>query len=540
MKKLIIASAATLVYIIGFWYLATPALNFSSGGLWFLILSAQLIFLMLYAIMFTADTYAEADKSRGSHRKSPRRKDTTLTVSSGLFVFSLIIVIILGISGADMFNASTYVGVVESRVKSSSFLNDVKEETQITDIALMDTASAEIIGNRQMGSLSSLVSQFKTSDYSTITVNGQPVKVSALAYVDFFRYNSNKNSGIPGYIKVNPVTQKADYIAFKKPLKYVPSAYFGYDLKRHIHSQYPGSIVTEFFFELDEEQNPYYVCPYYVYKAGVFGAKDVGGAIIVDPVTGSMRKYALADVPEWVDRVYDGDLLTEQYNWYGTLKNGFWNSVFSKKGCVVTTDNYGYKSFDDDTWVFTGVTSVTSDESNVGFVLMNSRTGMIHYYDIYGAEEYSAMSAAEGQVQNLQYKASFPSVININNEPVYIMVLKDSGGLTKMYALVGLKDYSIVATGETQQEAMAAYKKKIGLSDTGASASKTAKTVTVKIEKIQYAEVDGNTYAYLIAGGKAYKLSVRDNEKVVLCNVGDTVSLKCSDTTATIVEAMLA
>ena len=94
---------------------------------------------------------------------------------------------------------------------------------------------------------------------------------------------------------------------------------------------------------------------------------------------------------------------------------------------------------DGDVWVYTGVTSVNADESNIGFVLMNLRTGESKYYNIAGAEEYSAMSSAEGQVQNLGYRASFPSLINIKNIPTYIMVLKDNAGLVKMYALVNVE-----------------------------------------------------------------------------------------------------
>lgn len=524
------AGLLTVLFAGAAYCLASPALSLRSGGLWTLMLLTVLFF------MLAVGGLGLIFRRRNGREALPGLK-RVVGASSWVLTGLLAALIVAGLSGVKLFHAADYRKIAEARIVNSDFLTDVKEENAVSSIALMDTASAQIIGNRQLGSLNSLVSQFETSDYSTITVTGRPLKVSALTYADFFRYLRNRETGIPGYISVDPVTQKAQYVALDKPMKYVPGAYFGHDLKRLVHSRYPSAIVTQFYFELDEEGNPYYICPYFVYRAGVFGAKDVGGVILADPVTGGMERYALADVPRWIDRVFDGDLLSEQYNWYGTLRKGFWNSLLSKVGCVVTTDDYGYKSFDDDLWVFTGVTSVSSDESNVGFVLMNSRTGSIHYYDIYGAEEYSAMSAAEGQVQNLRYTASFPSVINVGGEPVYIMVLKDSGGLTKMYALVNVKDYSIVATGETQQQAVAAYREKTAGSAEAPPALENRVTVTV--EEVRFADRDGETYAYLLAQGKAYRLAVKDDERVMLARGGDTVELLCGDTSAEVVEARL-
>ena len=58
--------------------------------------------------------------------------------------------------------------------------------------------------------------------------------------------------------------------------------------------------------------------------------------------------------------------------------------------------------------VYTGVTSITGDQSNVGFVLMNQRTMETKFYEVEGATEESAMSSAEGQVQNLKIQSGIP------------------------------------------------------------------------------------------------------------------------------------
>lgn len=521
MKKTGAALLVTAVYAAATYYIATPALSVHSGGFWALLLSTLAVFTLV--------------ESMGV---SIQRKKTSLPMqlSSILILLSLAAFLFGALVGLKLFRADEYSSLAASRIEYRDFLEDVPEEKSIASIALMDTASAQIIGNRQMGSLSDLVSQFETSDYSTLTLNDRPMKVSALKYVSFFRYLRNRQAGVPGYVMVNPVTQKAEYVQLDEGMKYVPSAYFRYDLKRHVHFRYPTAIVDSFYFELDEDSRPYYVCPYYVYRAGLFGAKDVGGVILVDPVTGDMQQYALEDVPQWVDRVYDGDLLCEQYDNYGRLKNGLWNSLFAKVGCVVTTDDYGYKALDNDLWVFTGVTSVASDESNIGFVLMNSRTGDIRYYDVSGAEEYSAMSAAEGQVQNLRYTAAFPSIINVGGEPVYLMVLKDSGGLTKMYAMVNVQNYSLVATGETQEETLRNYRAR--LNTEGQSELSLERTVTV--QAVREALMSGESYLYLIEGEHAYRLKLADDERAILIEPGEQVELRCADVDGPIIPAELA
>lgn len=227
--------------------------------------------------------------------------------------------------------------------------------------------------------------------------------------------------------------------------------------------------------------------------------------------------------------MYDGDMLAQRYDWYGELSGGYFNSLFAKKDCKRVTDDFGYKMFDDDVWVFTGVTSVASDQSNIGFVLMNSRTAEIRYYPIPGAEEYSVMRSAEGEVQNLGYTASFPSVINVEGQPTYIMVLKDKGSLVKRYALIHVERYNIVVTAETQREVMAKYKNALienGMISGTSAAVSDSDAVTVTVKDIKYLVQEGNSYAYLVTTKKEiYKVDCSAFETVVLVEPGDRVRL---------------
>ena len=227
---------------------------------------------------------------------------------------------------------------------------------------------------------------------------------------------------------------------------------------------------------------------------------------MVDATTGETQDLAIEDVPQWVDHAYPTDLLLEQYNWSGKYKDGWLNSVLGQRNVVQTTPGtdgnlgYNYIAKDDDVWVYTGVTSATADNSIVGFVLINQRTAESHFYSVSGATEDSAMQSAEGQVQNLRYQATFPLLINVSGQPTYFMALKDASELVKMYAMVNVNQYQIVATGATVADCEANYRQMLLknnlISDDQGSIDVTPsdyKSVEGTIAEIRTAVVDGNS-----------------------------------------------
>ena len=257
-----------------------------------------------------------------------------------------------------------------------------------------------------------------------------------------------------------------------------------------------------------------------------------------NPVDGSHSLLSVGEIPSWVDIVYEGNLACRKYDWKGLYSGGFFNSIIGNKGCKQTTDDFGYIMRDDDVWYFTGVTSITADSSNIGFILSNARTGEYKFYPVIGAEEHSAMGAAEGEVQEKGYTASFPSLVNVSGQPSYIMVLKDANGLVKLYALVNVQQYNMVATGETQSEAMSAYIKTlrqngIAVNDPDIDDSdgdKNAEDFEIKIADMKYLALSGTTYVYITAeDGKVFRMEFNaENEGIILKRVGDTLRGKAT------------
>lgn len=447
-----------------------------------------------------------------------------------LLGLGVIVVIVGNLVSAKIFNAGRYSSLMN--IENTEFEQVIEQTEIINNIALMDTDSAKVVGQRAIGALSDVVSQYEiSSDYNQIAYNGAPMKAASLEYAGFFKWFNNRKNGIPGYVLVDAVEFEAEYVKLDKPMKYTTSGWFNDNLQRHLRFQYPTALFEGYYFELDEKGNPYYICPVMTAKVGMFGGYDVKGVVICDPCTGDSKYYGLGNIPQWVDRVYDGDLIAQKYNWYGMLSDGFWNSIIGQKDCKQTTEDYGYKVMDNDVWIYTGVTSVIDDSSNIGFIMVNSRTGKASYFKVAGAEEFSAMEAAEGQVQNLGYKAAFPSLINIDGRPTYFMVLKDKGNLVKQYALVDVKKYSIVATGTSQKDTLASYRKLIqqnGITTNQKEEdlSQLYSRAVVTVKDIKYVNVEDGTFVYITdTEGHVYKEQFSSDETLVFIQINDRIEI---------------
>ena len=540
-SSLIAAFIISAIWLMINYYIYYPAINIQSPEFWEWLTFHSVIITIVFIICGIIGRRNRNEKFIAEFRNNIefffKGRGRLQIISLFLIPIFCVLVIVFGnIAGAPIFNAKRYANLL--KVENREFVNDIPESENVDNIALMDTNSARIFGDRKIGSLSDVVSQFEVENaYTQINIDNKPMKVANLRYADFFKYLSNRNEGIPGYVTVNPVDSTAKYIKLDKGMKYVPSGYFNDKIMRHVQMNNPTRIFEGCYFEVKDDGTPCYICPVLHARVGLFGGMDVKGAVICDPVSGDMEYYAVEDIPTWVDRVYDGELLTRKYNWHGLFGNGYWNSIIGQKGCVQTTNDYGYKTIEDDVWIYPGVTSVTGDASNIGFVMINQRTSEARYYSISGAEEYSAMSSAEGAVQEKKYTASFPSLINVYGTPTYIMVLVDNGGLVKMYAMVNVEQYNLVATGDTQTEVFAKYRKLLkseGIKNTGSSGESdedldddnSVAETTFNVKDMQYVTTGGETYVYIKDDkGNVYKQLFADDENIIFVSVGDNIKL---------------
>lgn len=434
---------------------------------------------------------------------------------------------------SPIFHASSYQKQLNVD-KDADFFAD-NEKVNYQSIPVVDKDSAERLGDRKMGEIVDYVSQFEVDDeYGQINYNDKPFRVTTISYSDLIKWFTNHGEGLPAYIRVDMVTQESEVVRLKEGMKYSHSDMFFRNINRHIRLHYPTKMVENPSFEIDDDGHPYWIAPTYTYKIGLFGGKDITGAILVDAINGESQYYDIEKVPTWVDRVYPSDLLLSQLQNWGKYTNGYFNTLFSQKGVLKPTDGYNYIALNDDVYLYTGLTSVSSDASNVGFALINMRTKEAKYYAISGAEEFSAMSSAEGKVQNLKYTATFPILINAGGQPTYFMSLKDSAGLVKQYAFVSVENYQIVATGESVAAAEKEYYKL--LNDNGkVKVDFDSKTITAKITAIQEAVVNGNSNYYFQLEGekKTFIAPISLNSQLPLLKAGESVTIEYVDDEST-------
>ena len=524
MKKIkwkLIGVVCFLLFVGAVYYITLPAINIHSQGLWILLIVLLIAAAFLYLIK---------KKPTGSELRRWRKEKSLFGIKVILGLLGIVVVVFLvgTLLSSPIVNAKKYQQLLN--VSDGEFTTDI-EELSFDQIPLLDRDSATILGNRKMGSMVDMVSQFEVDElYSQINYQDRPVRVSPLRYANLIKWFTNQSAGIPAYVKIDMATQNTELVKLSEPMKYTTSDHFNRNIYRHLRFRYPTYIFNELSFEVDEDGVPYWICPVRKYNIGLFGGVTVGRVVLCNAITGETEDYAIDDVPQWIDRAYSADLLIELYDYYGTLKHGFLNSVLGQKDCLITTNGYNYLAIDDDVWVYTGVTSVSGDQSNVGFVLMNQRTMETRFYKIEGATESSAMSSAEGQVQNLHYVATFPLLLNISGEPTYFIALKDDAGLVKKYAMVNVQKYQIVAIGDTVSACESGYTDlmyengiKLVEADT-----RQVETITSTITKIAQGVVDGNSHYYIMVDGSKdiFDVSVVDFIDIIRYDVGDEITIE--------------
>ena len=514
--KVKLLTGLAVIIVLGIYYYVTlPAINIHSSETW--------IFLIILGILAAVAFVKKKRLSRYEIRESKGLK-----VILGIIVLIVLVYLVGTLLSSPIVNAKKYQQLMN--VETGEFAKDI-EEVSFDQIPLLDKDSAELLGDRKMGSMVDMVSQFEVDSlYSQINYQDRPVRVSPLRYASLIKWFTNQGEGIPAYIKIDMATQNTELVKLDQGMKYTTSDHFNRNIYRHLRFRYPTYMFNDLSFEVDEEGTPYWICPVKKYNIGLFGGETIGRVVLCNAITGETEDYAIEDAPQWIDRAYSADMLVQLYDYYGTLKHGFFNSILGQRDCLKTTDGYNYLAIDDDVWVYTGVTSITGDQSNVGFVLMNQRTMETRFYEVEGATEASAMSSAEGQVQNLHYKATFPLLLNISGEPTYFIALKDDAGLVKKYAMVNVQKYQIVAIGDTVSQCEENYTTLMyenGIKETPED-TRDVLSITAAISKIAQGVVDGNSHYYIMVEGsdEIFDIPVVDFIDIIRYDVGDEVAIE--------------
>ena len=519
--KILVNILATVVIGAIYFYFALPAINLHDTDFY------VFIGLLCVAYFLSALVTSGMNLDRSSGVKEYFRFIKSQCLPIGVLFAALIVVALVGlVISLPIFRAGAYRDLLT--VEDGKFTEDISQ-ISFDKIPTLDRDSAEFLGDRQMGTLSDMVSQFEYSNDSTqINYQGRPVRVAPIDYADLIKWFTNRSEGLPAYVLVDMVTQEATVVRLSEGMKYSFSEPLNRNIVRHLRFQYPTYMFDTPQFEIDEQGNPWWIAPRVVKTIGLFGGTDIQGAVLCNAITGESTYCDIAEVPSWVDNVYTPALIMEQYDYYGTLVNGFINSILGQRDVTVTTEGYNYIALNDDVYVYTGVTSANADQSNLGFLLSNQRTKETRFYDAPGATEEAARVSAQGVVQDLGYVATFPLLLNISGEPTYFIPLKDQANLVKLYAMVNVAQYQIVATGDTVSQCEQAYKQMLSESGLIQQEQLPQTEVTGRVEEIRTMVVEGTTYfcIRLVDQDVFYAISAASYPEIVTLDPGDRVKIE--------------
>lgn len=561
--KIIIAILLTVIGGAVAYYFMLPALNFKSLDFYYfigVIIAIYVVSTFILSKAFIKPEYIPYVKKRA-----------TIPVIIGL-VFALV----LGVgylTSCELFRAKAYSEIID--VKTENFGENDKSITTITSlkdfsaVPMIDKEVAENLANKKLGELSEYVSQFVIdSAYSTqINYKGNPYRIFPLKYGDVFKWFNNTRDGLPAYIAVNMYTQEANTVILKDEglnnIKVSTNEYFNEKLNRVLRFNFPMYMFGTPSLEIDESGKPWWVCEVVDKTVGLIGGTDVIGVVLVDAADkNNIKEFSLEEIRtnkdiQWIDQIYSDDLLVKQYNYYGKYNGGFINAYIGQSGVVSTTEGSSYIASGDDVWLYTGVTSVTSDDSIVGFAIINQRTKEAVFQRIAGTTESGAQKSAESIVSDKGWKATFPVLLNVDGEATYFMALKDNS-VVKSFAMVSVERVQDAVRSEDDanpdiEACLKAYVNKVKSSaglvlnidynavlpdsisggeatnngDTTNNTESTIASVTGVITDIRTAVENGNSVYYIALDGKAvyYSMSAVTDNNVVILNVGDEVTI---------------
>ncbi|MEE0212132.1 MAG: hypothetical protein UEP78_08760 [Negativibacillus sp.] len=455
-KKAWIFLVITLLVLL-YVFVEAPTLSplYLDGAVFWAVLIT--IYVGLNALMKIGEFSFDAEKTQPGQMPfsfSTRQKFPKL--SAVIIAVPWILIVVVMILCSVFFQWKAYRDQLgEPEIKK--FDNEV-QAIDVAQIPIVDENLALQLAQKKLGERPALGSQVALYSATIQMVDGELVWVVPLYHSGFFKWLTNL-SGTPGYIVVSATnTNDVRYVEGYK-IKYHPGSYLLFDITRKVRFG-PGLMtgITDYSFELDDEGQPYWAISTYKNSRG-FSLPEADGIILLNATTGQMDRYGMDEVPEWVDRVQPEDFVLTQIANRGNYVHGIFN--FANKDKYRPSEGHNIVYNNGRCYLFTGLTSVGADDSAIGFIMVDMVTKEPIMYEMSGATEEAAQRSAEGRVQDLKYRATFPIILNIDSQPTYFMTLKDNIGLIKQYAFVSVTNYSTVGTGESVSAAMRDYENKL-------------------------------------------------------------------------------
>ena len=311
---------------------------------------------------------------------------------------------------------------------------------------------------------------------------------------------------------------------------------------------YSGYLLDDPTLEINDQGLPFYTVTLLSPRVGWTFDAPVG-VLVINAHTGQINRYALDDVPYWVDRVYSQQLAMTIANWYGEYAQAGFQGIGSSNA-------NRFQVSGDPIMVYTGtghpvwrmlLTSFNSDNSVAKIIEMNSATGAMQIYTPQlpmgiEAPVTQAFDNASGVGATL-VKADHYTAVGLTLHVIYghltWMATYEPEGSNPSFVGIGFVDaYEATANnvvfGSSKSAALQNYLTQLA-GETSANGTAPEQggqyqTVTGKIAAIGWDITGGQKYWYITLVGQPTRVYVGTVAAVgpalVLAQTGDPVTIR--------------
>lgn len=504
---LIITAVLLTIGISIFYYVTNLDQHWSS--LWVLLLAAAILGTLL---------------DGGVYRKV-KMTVAGLAIIAGIYMFS-----------APLFNADTKYDAVEidQQVEIEAF-----DETQTP--ASVPPKFARNKMKKAFGQVPN-TSYYDLGHLQIQKVKEDYVYIAPVEFSGFFKWWNGKTT--PGYFQMS-ATDSADNPKFvSSEMTYTETSYFNKQVDRHMRLKFPDLIFYgDVQLEIDDEGNPHYIRSYGEFISARNGF-DVKGIVMADPVSGTVEKFTLAEIPDFIDGAVSPEAVSLQNSYFGKYVHGFWNSIVGKKDVKLPSDEGTEANvspiFNENgrMYYFTDFTSPKEGvDSMLGYALTDGRTGKATYYTGDLEESYmdsqGALQIIEKKFIEKKWSGEMPVLYNFYGEASWLTPVLDSNGFLQNYFIVSAANPEISVFGNSPNDALKLYKTALqrgGSSVDGSSEAEEARAAITAKRVYKERAGDFTLVSIKSSDGRNFLVSSETVPEAVYVQEGDKLTITYIET----------
>ncbi|PIC80936.1 hypothetical protein CSV75_03920 [Sporosarcina sp. P18a] len=373
-------------------------------------------------------------------------------------------------------------------------------------------------------------------------VNDQFVYIAPVEFSGFFKWFNGKTT--PGYFTMSATDSSDNPKFIKTEMAYTTSSYFHKKVYRKMRMEMPDLIFYgDVQLEIDDEGKPHYIRTYgeFISARNGFNAK---GIVMLNPETGATKKYALQDVPEFINGAVSPEAVSLQNSYFGKYIHGFWNSLVGKKDVKIPSDEGTEANvspiFDANghMYYFTDFTSPKEGvDSMLGYALTDGRTGKATYYTGDLEESYmdsqGALQIIEKKFIEKKWNGEMPVLYNFYGEASWLTPVLDSNGFLQNYFIVSAANPEISVFANSPNEALKLYKTALqrgGSTVDGSSNAEEAKATITAMRVFKERVGDFTLVSILAKDGRNFLVSSEVEPLSIYVEEGDQLTVTYLET----------